>query len=434
MVKPMRFQRTARGPIRHGLALPCPPRRSSRWPGRASFGLPMAVLLMAALLAVAPAAEAVTRHASTVAETAQSASDPRSAIPDVGQLGEGFTVVQEATGYRDVSPGVVMFEATFSRPETPENFARGPIEVRVSVAETQSESQASTLIETGLARLTSRTPPWRATNGPGLGDSSSWLVISGSSPQGPAIAYAVFARSGVSVVTVIVGGLQGATRSEHAEIVARDILRRIALQVVAPPIATDDCRFVSSFFLLREQIGAERVGRCLENQVTLETGDARQRTEMGEMVWRRYDGVTAFTDGYQTWIAGPNGIEVRLNSERLPWEGAPSANSSRSEINDRTPATPTAAPRTRPEPTPRPAVPPSVNAAPRCTEAVGRIVRQMLYGDAFSGLMGICLMAAETAGETGLRCFEAAARNYDGMNDPVAETFLCISVTSPASR
>ena len=36
--------------------------------------------------------------------------------------------------------------------------------------------------------------------------------------------------------------------------------------------------------------------------------------------WRKADNRTAFTDGYRTWINGPNGLVDRLNSARFPWE------------------------------------------------------------------------------------------------------------------
>ena len=35
---------------------------------------------------------------------------------------------------------------------------------------------------------------------------------------------------------------------------------------------------------------------------------------------RKADNWTAFTDGYRTWINGPNGLEQRLNTERFEWE------------------------------------------------------------------------------------------------------------------
>lgn len=50
------------------------------------------------------------------------------------------------------------------------------------------------------------------------------------------------------------------------------------------------------------------------------SGDGLQATTMGLMVWRKADNWTAFTDGYRTWVSGPNGLQQRLNSERFDWE------------------------------------------------------------------------------------------------------------------
>ena len=41
------------------------------------------------------------------------------------------------------------------------------------------------------------------------------------------------------------------------------------------------------------------------------------------MVWRKLDNWTAFTDGYRTWINGPNGLQARLNTEQFDWEASP---------------------------------------------------------------------------------------------------------------
>ena len=38
---------------------------------------------------------------------------------------------------------------------------------------------------------------------------------------------------------------------------------------------------------------------------------------------RAADNRAAFTDGYRTWISGPNGLQVRLNTEQFDWEGQP---------------------------------------------------------------------------------------------------------------
>ena len=41
------------------------------------------------------------------------------------------------------------------------------------------------------------------------------------------------------------------------------------------------------------------------------------------MVWRKADNWTAFTNGYWTWINGPNGLAKRLNTQRYSWEANP---------------------------------------------------------------------------------------------------------------
>ena len=38
---------------------------------------------------------------------------------------------------------------------------------------------------------------------------------------------------------------------------------------------------------------------------------------------RAADNRAAFTDGYRTWIKGPSGLQVRLNTEQFDWEGQP---------------------------------------------------------------------------------------------------------------
>ena len=117
----------------------------------------------------------------------------------------------------------------------------------------------------------------------------------------------------------------------------------LALFLLAPTsVAAAECRFVLGFATLRDLIGRTIVGECLENEHYDATGDGLQQTTGGLLVWRKADNRTAFTDGYRTWINGPNGLEQRLNTERFPWEpdyapgGAPTP-------------TPTPAPTPRPE-------------------------------------------------------------------------------------
>ena len=90
----------------------------------------------------------------------------------------------------------------------------------------------------------------------------------------------------------------------------------------APLEQAGDCRFTLGFAALRGQVGPAVVGACLEDQRhDAVTGDAQQRTTSGLLVWRKSDNWTAFTDGHSSWVAGPFGLQVRLNAERFAWEG-----------------------------------------------------------------------------------------------------------------
>jgi hypothetical protein len=95
----------------------------------------------------------------------------------------------------------------------------------------------------------------------------------------------------------------------------------------ARPAAQPACGFVLGFAALRTLVGPRTVGDCVENErLNPANGNAEQRTTGGLLVWRKADNWTAFTDGYQTWLNGPSGLQQRLNSQRFPWEadaGAP---------------------------------------------------------------------------------------------------------------
>ena len=91
------------------------------------------------------------------------------------------------------------------------------------------------------------------------------------------------------------------------------------------PAWAADCKFVLGFATLKalvdEAEGPEKVGQCLENEhFNPEKGAALQRTTGGLFVWRKADNRTAFTDGYRTWVNGPYGLQVRLNTEHFDWE------------------------------------------------------------------------------------------------------------------
>lgn len=91
-----------------------------------------------------------------------------------------------------------------------------------------------------------------------------------------------------------------------------------------PPPPPPQCQIVLGFADLRARIGPEIVGDCLEDEhVDPASGDTHQRTSHGLLVWRRVDRVLAYTDGTQTWLFGPRGLEKRPNDKRLPWEMTP---------------------------------------------------------------------------------------------------------------
>jgi hypothetical protein len=80
------------------------------------------------------------------------------------------------------------------------------------------------------------------------------------------------------------------------------------------------CRFVLGFAEIRELVGPEVVGDCLEDQRFGADGDAVQHTTGGLLVWRRDGNLTAFTDGATTWVNGPHGVQSRPNDEWFSWE------------------------------------------------------------------------------------------------------------------
>ena len=103
------------------------------------------------------------------------------------------------------------------------------------------------------------------------------------------------------------------------------LLLCVALFLGAPSVWAADCKFVLGFATLKALIdeaeGPDKVGQCLENEhFNPENGDALQRTTGGLLVWRKADNWTAFTDGYRTWINGPYGLQMRLNTEHFDWE------------------------------------------------------------------------------------------------------------------
>ncbi len=133
----------------------------------------------------------------------------------------------------------------------------------------------------------------------------------------------------------------------------------LAIYLLVPSsIAAAECQFVLGFKTLHDLIGHEIVGECLENEHHGDNGDGLQQTSGGLLVWRKADNWTAFTDGYRTWINGPNGLVQRLNTERFPWEHdyAPGGGIATPTATPTPAATVTPAPVNTPMPTATPAV------------------------------------------------------------------------------
>lgn len=133
---------------------------------------------------------------------------------------------------------------------------------------------------------------------------------------------------------------------------------------VPPIFAQPTCRFVLGFAALRDMVGTQKVGDCLEDEhFNLGNGNAEQRTTGGLLVWRKVDNFTAFTDGGTTWVNGPNGLQSRPNNERFSWERDPvGASATR-------PSEPAPGPASQPAPAAPPANNPSVVAAPAAQPA-----------------------------------------------------------------
>ncbi len=95
----------------------------------------------------------------------------------------------------------------------------------------------------------------------------------------------------------------------------------VGLALLARPASVEaaGCSFEGGFRLLHNAL-PEIVGSCRGPEYHRATGDGFQWTSRGLLVWRKADNVTAFTDGYWTWINGPFGIQRRLNSQRFCWE------------------------------------------------------------------------------------------------------------------
>jgi len=98
----------------------------------------------------------------------------------------------------------------------------------------------------------------------------------------------------------------------------------LPLTMATPALAQSapTCQYILGFATLHS-LDVTDTGDCLDNQAFAANGDAQQHTTKGLMAWRKADNWTAFTNGYWTWINGPNGLAKRLNTQRFSWEENP---------------------------------------------------------------------------------------------------------------
>ena len=83
------------------------------------------------------------------------------------------------------------------------------------------------------------------------------------------------------------------------------------------------CTFLLGFAILHDLI-PDVVGECVDDEYhDPQTGDALQQTTNGLLVWRKSDNWTAFTNGSQSWVNGPLGLQQRQNDQRFWWEANP---------------------------------------------------------------------------------------------------------------
>jgi hypothetical protein len=95
------------------------------------------------------------------------------------------------------------------------------------------------------------------------------------------------------------------------------ILGLLAIPGVAQASAAP-CRVAATFGGLQQLVPS--IGQCLGDSARAGNGDVVQPTSGGLLVFRQSTATPAFTDGYHTWVIGPQGLQERLNSRRFSWE------------------------------------------------------------------------------------------------------------------
>ncbi|MHB8621674.1 MAG: hypothetical protein ACYDAG_19275, partial [Chloroflexota bacterium] len=79
------------------------------------------------------------------------------------------------------------------------------------------------------------------------------------------------------------------------------------------------CSFSDGFAALDATIPTT-VGGCLGGPSIDSNGNTVQQTTAGMMAYNPKDNVPAFTNGSETWVLGPQGLQTRPNDQRFAYE------------------------------------------------------------------------------------------------------------------
>jgi hypothetical protein len=188
-------------------------------------GRRLALVLVVLALGLGPISAPFS--ASVAFAQADISADPKAVSPTVNDLRAGFQFVPEKSEQREPVPGIVVYEADFTRDQTKENFANGPIEIKSLVAKTANQQQAAEQFTSSRQALTTASPPWVESRVAKLGDEATGLTMQGTSSEGPAVAHLFLFRKGAMVVGITVAGLTKPTRMAEAEAIAALVLGKI---------------------------------------------------------------------------------------------------------------------------------------------------------------------------------------------------------------
>ena len=186
--------------------------------------LGLALAAMALSLGFVPAASPPT---SVLAQSQDLSVDPQAASLTAADLRAGFALDPSKTELREPVPGISVYEADFTRQQTPQNFKDGPIEIKSLVARTPSLQQATEQFTSSRQALVSANPPWKESTVAKLGDEAIGLTMNGTSSEGAAVAHLYLFRRGAMVVGITVAGLVKPTTMAEAEALAATVLGRI---------------------------------------------------------------------------------------------------------------------------------------------------------------------------------------------------------------